>query len=130
MRYLVNRSTFRAVLRAMLPYGTNLIRARYTVSIKSDENKEERYKTRNVAGGHFDSMKDCLVYGAQTIQCVLECITLIVTKIKCFCTWVVYVKLAYLQFDKPLIGKILITNLAPILELSPEQYFELLKPIY
>ena len=130
MQHLANRSTFRAVRRTQLPDGANLIRARYTVFIKLDENKEEWYKKRNVSRGNFDIMKDCLVYEAQTIQCIPECIVLIVTKIKCFRTWVVYVKFAYLQSDMPLIRKILITNLAPECELSPEKYLELLKPIY
>ena len=75
-------------------------------------------------------MTDYLVHGAQTIQCVSLHIILVFAKIKSFRIGVVDVKLAYLQFDKPLIRKIFITNLAPEFELSPEECLELLKPIY
>ena len=40
--YLINRDTFRAVLKTKLPDGANLITARYVLSIKSYEDKEER----------------------------------------------------------------------------------------
>ena len=36
-RDLVNRGTFRAMIRKELPDGTNLITARYVLVIKSDE---------------------------------------------------------------------------------------------
>ena len=50
IRDLINRGTFRSVLRAELPDGANLITARYVLAIKSDEDKEERYKERYVSG--------------------------------------------------------------------------------
>ena len=75
-------------------------------------------------------MKDYLVHGAQTIQCLSARIILVVMKIKRFRIWVVHVKLAYLQSDKSLIRKIFITNLAPQPELSPEEGLEHLKSIY
>ena len=110
IRDLVNKDAFRAVLRTQLPDGENLITARYVFAIKSDEDKEERYKARYVAGGHLDIMKDYLVYDAQTIQCVSVRIILVVAKIKGFRIWVVDGKLAYLQYDEPLIRKIFIAK--------------------
>ena len=64
IRDLVNRGTFGTVLKTELPYGANLITARHVISIKSDEDKEERYKARYVFGGHLDIMKYYLVHGA------------------------------------------------------------------
>ena len=61
-----------------------MITARYVLAIKSDEDKEEQYKARYVAGGHLDIMKDYLVHGVQTIQCVSDRIILVVAKIKGF----------------------------------------------
>ena len=51
-------------------------------------------------------------------------------KSKGFRIWVVDVKLAYRQSEKPLVRKIFITN--PVLEfgLPPQECLELLKPIY
>ena len=90
---LVNRGTFQAFLRTELPDGANLITARYVLSIKSEENKEERYNAIYVTGGHLDIMKDYLVHGAQTIQYVSLNIILVVAKIKGFHIWVVDFKL-------------------------------------
>ena len=120
MRDLINRGTFRADLITRLTDVANLITARYVLAIKSEEDKEERYKERYVTGRHFDIMKDYLVHEAQTVQCVSVRIILVVTKIKGFRIWVVDIKLAYLQSDKLIIRKIFITNPAPGLELSPE----------
>ena len=75
-------------------------------------------------------MKDNLVHGAQTIQCVPFCIILVVAKIKGFRTWVVDINFTNLQSDKPLIRKIFITNSEPEFELCPEECLELFKPIY
>ena len=95
MRDLINRGTFRAVLRTEMPDGANLITARYVPAIKSDEDEEERYKERCVTGGHLDIVKDYLVHGAYSIQCVSVRIILVAAKIKGLRIWV-DVKLAYL----------------------------------
>ena len=113
IRDLINRGIFRAVLRTELPDGANLIVARFFLAIKSDEDKEERYKERYIFGGRLGIMKDYLAHGEQSIQCVSVRIILVVLKIKGFRICVVGLKLAYLQSDTPLIRKIFITNLAP-----------------
>ena len=73
IRDLVTRSTFRAALRAELPDSTNFMTAGYVLSIKSNEDVEERYEEiyeeKYATVGHFDIMKDCAVHGSQTIQC-------------------------------------------------------------
>ena len=75
-------------------------------------------------------MKDYLVRGLQTIQCVSVRIILVVAKTKDFRIWVADVKFAYLQSDKQFIRKIFITNLVPELELALKECLEILKPIY
>ena len=121
IRDLLNRSTFRAVLSTELPEGANLTKARYNLAVKSDKNKEERYKARYGTREHLHIMKDYLVHGVQTIQCVLARIILVVARISDFRIWVVDAKLAYQQFDKPLSRNIFITIPAPEFELSPEE---------
>ena len=69
----------------------------------------------------MDIVKNYLVHGAQTIQCVLARIIPVVAKIKYFRIWVVDVKLAYIQSDKPLIQKMFIANSALDFKLSPEE---------
>ena len=67
IRDLDNRGTFRAVLKAELPDSVNVITARYVFAIKTDEDKEEWYKARYLAGGYLDIMKGFQVHDAQII---------------------------------------------------------------
>ena len=83
---LINRGTFRAILRIEVPDGANMITARKVFSTKSDQDKK-RYKASYVAGGYLDIMKDYKVHGTQTIQCASACIILIVAKINGFRIW-------------------------------------------
>ena len=85
------------MLKKEFSNGASLIIARYVLAIKSDKEKEERYKKRCVAGGLLGVMKDYLVQGEHTSQLVSACIILVVAKIKGFRVWVVDVKLAYLN---------------------------------
>ena len=96
-----------------------MVTARYVRAIKSDKYEEELYNL----------MKDYLVQGAEPIQCISVHIILVFAKINSFRILVVDVNFAYLQSDKPLIRKIFITNSAPELELSAEEFPELLKII-
>ena len=75
-------------------------------------------------------IKHYLVHGALTTQYVSIRILIVISKAKGLSVWVVDVKLAYLQSDKPLIRKIFITNPAPEFGISIQECFELLKPIY
>ena len=49
----MNEASFEPALRNELPAGSNLITERYVLAIKSDEDREERYKARYVAGRHL-----------------------------------------------------------------------------
>ena len=82
IRDLISRGTFQAVLRTELPDGANMITTIHVLEIKSNEDKEEIYKARYVVGGHLDIMKDYLVHGAQTVQCVSVRILLAIAKAK------------------------------------------------
>ena len=124
IRDLIDRCTFRAVLRTELADGANMITPRYVLAIKSEEDKEDRYKARYVAGGHQDIMKDYLVHGAQTMQCVSVRLILVIAKGKGLRIWTMDVKLAYLQSNKPLTRKTFINNSAPEFELSLEEVLE------
>ena len=56
-------------------------------------------------------MKNYLVHGTLTNQCVTVRIIVVVAEIKGFRLWVVADKLAYFQSDKPLIRNILVHEL-------------------
>ena len=55
---LINRGPFRVVFRADVPYVSSLVTARYVFTIKSYEDKRERYNERYIASRHLDIMKD------------------------------------------------------------------------
>ena len=129
IRDLVNRSSFRAVLRTDLPNFASLITARYVLTVKSEKLMKKRYKAWYLVGKHLDSMKDFLVFRAQTIQCVSVDIVQVVAKIKASRVWVVDVKLNFLQYDKPFVRKIFIANPAPVFKLSVEHCPRRPKPI-
>ena len=84
IRFLVYKNKFRAMLRTELPDGANLITAIYVHAIKSDKDKEERYKARYVSGRDLDIIKDYLAYGVHTIQCASVRMVLFAAKIKGF----------------------------------------------
>ena len=84
IRDLVSKDILRAILRAKLPDGANMITVRFVLAKKSGEDKEERYKARYFADGHLDIIKDYLVHGAKTIMYVSVRMILVVVKIKGF----------------------------------------------
>ena len=47
---MANRGTFRGVLGTEVPDGASLITTRYVFALKSDKDKEGRYKAGYVAG--------------------------------------------------------------------------------
>ena len=74
-------------------------------------------------------MKDYLVHGAQIIQSVSVYIILVAAEIKDLRVWIFDVKFIYLQSDKLLLRKMLVTNPAPELKLAAKELLELLKSI-
>ena len=57
-------------------------------------------------------------------------IIIVAAKNKCFLIWIVDVKFLYFQSDKSLVKKIFTSNPASRLELSHENYLELLRSIH
>ena len=119
------------------PYSELNITTVQTRSQRDIHSKSNKAKTRKIGAkqdtwrvGHLDIMRDDSFYGAQTIQCVSVCILLIIARAKRYIIWVVDIKLSYLQSDKPFIRNMFITYPAPKSDLSPQERFELLIPIY
>ena len=92
---LVNRSTFRAVLRTELPDGENPGNSKIGQCHKVRRRQRRTIKATYVAGELLGMMKDYLVHGAQTIQHLSVHIILVVANIKGIHIWVVDVKPAY-----------------------------------
>ena len=58
IRDIINRGSFRAVLRTELLNVVNMITARYVLAIESEEDKEDRTKSKYVARDYLDITKD------------------------------------------------------------------------
>ena len=67
IQYLIGRGTFRAVLKSEVADRTNMKNAGYILTIPSSEDKEERYGTIHMTGGHLNAMKNYIVHEAPTI---------------------------------------------------------------
>ena len=127
---LLRRGTFKVILKEELPDGANALTARFVLAIKSNADGQIKYKARYVIGGHRDRLKQFLVHGAQTLQASSARLLLAIAAIFEFDVWTSDVKLAYLQSTEPLTRRVFISNPAPEFELSPNECFELLRPLY
>ena len=68
VRDLLNRGTFKDILKEKLPEGANALTARFVLAIKSKIDGHIKFKARYVVGGHRDKLKQFMVHGAQTLQ--------------------------------------------------------------
>jgi len=67
VRNLINRGTFKIILREDIPKDANVLPGRFVLAIKSTEDGEVKYKARYVLGGHRDKLKRMMVHSSQTL---------------------------------------------------------------
>ncbi len=67
VRELLQRSTFKVVVKEELPDGANALTARFVLEIKSNSVGKIKYKARYVVGGHRDTLKHYMAHGVQTL---------------------------------------------------------------
>lgn len=130
IRGLLERGTFRVILREEVPRDANVLPGRFVLAIKSTEDGQVKFKARYVIGGHRDRMKAYMVHNATTLQPQSIRLLLALAAIHDFDIWTADVRQAYLQSDEMLARELFITNLVPEFELRPEQCLKLLKPLY
>ena len=65
---LLQRGTFRVMLKEELLDGANPLTKRFVRAIKSNADGVIKYKARYVIGGHRDKLKHSMADGAQTLQ--------------------------------------------------------------
>ena len=104
--------------------------ARFVLAIKSKADDKIKHKTRQVIGGHCDRLKQFLVHGAKSLQASSDRLFLATAAMFRFDVWFCDVKLAYLQSSEPLTRRVFISNPAPEFKLRPDEWFELLRPLY
>ena len=127
---LLERGTFKVILREEIPPNGNVLPGRFVLSLKSTEDGEERFMARYVVGGHRDRHKSFMVHTSQTLQLASIRLMLAFASIFDFDVWISDVRQAYLQSEEPLSKAIYIDRPCPEFSLNPDQCLQLLKPLY
>lgn len=130
IRGLLERGTFRIILREEVPPDANVLPGRFVLAIKSTEDGETKFKARYVIGGHRDRMKAMMVHSAATLQPQSIRLLLALAAAFGFDIWSADVRQAYLQSSEALSRDIFITKPVAEFELQPEECLKLLKPLY
>ena len=127
---LLNRGTFKIIMREDIPHNANVLPGRFVLAIKSTEDGEIKYKARFVMGGHRDKFKHLMVHNSSTLQSHSVRLLLTMAHAHDFIIWTADITQAYLQSTDPLLRDIYIRKVDPEFELAPEQCLKLLKPLY
>lgn len=65
---LLQRGTFKFILKEELPDGANVLTARFVFEIKSNADSKLKYKARYVIGDRRDKLKHYMMHGAQPLH--------------------------------------------------------------
>lgn len=121
MKGLLDRGTFKIILREEVPADANILPGRFVLTMKSTEKGEVKYKPRFVIGGHRDKLKQMMVHHTATLQPCSIRLLLALTMAHRFDIWTSDVTQAYLQSASSLIRHVFITKTIPHFELDKDQ---------
>jgi Reverse transcriptase (RNA-dependent DNA polymerase) len=130
IRGLLERGTFKIVLRNDIPKGANKLGGRYVLTIKDSGTDREIWKARYVIQGHWDQENEIMVRSSTNVQQRSLRIIFALASNFGFKIWTQDVTQAYLQSSGTLARKVFIEKPASELELCPNQALQLLKPLY
>ena len=102
IRNLLERGTFKVILKEDIPTDANVLPGGVVLAIKSAEDGEIKFKARYVIGGHRDKEKNMMVHTATTLQRQSIQLLLALANIHDFDIWTSDVRQAYLQSSDPL----------------------------
>jgi hypothetical protein len=129
---LLNRGTFRIVLRSDIPQHANKLSARYVLAIKDPNTDREVWKARLILGGHRDLEKHIMVRSSTTVQ--QRSLRLLFALAAAFGwkIWTQDITQAYLQSSGELVRKIYVDKFHGVdeLDIAPDEALQLLRPLY
>ena len=68
IKSLLERGTFKVIVRQEVPPDGNVLPGRFVLAIKSTEDCRIKYMARYVIGGHRDRLKHMMIHNASTLQ--------------------------------------------------------------
>jgi hypothetical protein len=129
LRGLIERGTFKVVLRTELPEKPNVMSTRFVLSIKHDVTGEELYKARLVVRGFQDRFKRYLVHEPNVVYSTSVRMLVALAAIMGFTIWSEDVTQAFVQSSGNLLREVFVEP-PKELELDSDLVLKLLKPLY
>lgn len=124
---LIDKGTFRLVLREEAGPSRNVMPSRYVLDLKH-ENSNTRYKARFVLGSHRDRDKHSIVHNSSTLRHYSIRMIMALATILGFDIWSADVTQAYLRAVCRLQRKVF--TCPEVLDLSPEELIQIILPMY
>jgi len=125
---LIDRGTFRIVLREEAGEKPNIIPARFVLAIKHNGDGSEKLKARFVVGGHRDREAAKIVHNSTTLRPTSLRLLIALATILGFDIWSTDMKQGYLQSASDLQRKIF--TKPKILDLGKNELLQIVRPLY
>lgn len=124
---LLARGIIRVMLKENLSFDGKVLPDCFVLVIKSTPHGQEKYKTHDVTGGHWDKLKNLVVHSSLILQLQYICLMLSIAKLFEYEIWTSDVMQSCFQSSEPLARNIFIEM--PVLEftLDPLQFLQLLE---
>ena len=126
---LVDRGTWKIVLKQDVPKGANILSGRYVLVIKNVVTDKPVFKARLVVQGHKDKDKNILVHNSTNLRQSSTLLIAFLAAIHNFRIWSHDVNRAYLQSSEKRMRKVYLKP-PKELNLSSDELLELIKPLY
>lgn len=124
---LLERGTFKSVLREDIPPDANVLPGRFVLDITSDHDGTVKLKARFIC--HHDKLKKLMAHSSQTLQPLSDRLLLSIAAILLYEVWNYDVRQAYLQSDHPLSRILFLRDAPPEFMMLPGQCLLILKPL-
>ena len=125
---LIEKGTFRIVLKEEAGPDPNVVPSRYVLTIKHSGDEKPVHNARLVLGGHRDKVKLSIVHNTYNLKASSIRLVFALATILGFDIWSLDVKQAYLQSASKLQRQVY--TRPESIELGPDERLQVLRPLY